>query len=101
VRCFGDDKDGIVAAAPTLPAHWQVELLRVKARGACCLHTVAQVESISVGDQHACLIARDTSVKTAGASVTAGNNTRSSVGGNVTCWGDDKFGRCSPPCLPV
>ncbi len=55
----------------------------------CCFHTAGQVESISVGDQHACLIARDTLGRT------AGNSTRSSaVGGNVTCWGDDKFGRC-------
>ena len=48
-----------------------------------------------MGDQHACLIARDTLGRKAGATVTAGNSTRSSaVAGNVTCWGDDKFGRC-------
>jgi hypothetical protein len=53
------------------------------------------VASISVGDLHACAIALGGAKQTAAAAPAAtGNSTRRAlIGGNVTCWGDDKFGR--------
>ena len=47
-----------------------------------------------MGDLHACAIALGGAKHTAAAPVAAGNSTRRAlIGGNVTCWGDDKFGR--------
>ncbi len=75
--------------APTLPQHWKV--CAVQRAGAPKRSRAAQVESIAVGDEHACLIARDTRVRAAA----GGNGTSlAAVSGNVTCWGNDKFGRC-------
>ena len=48
-----------------------------------------------MGDLHACAIALGGAKQTAAAApAAAGNSTRRAlIGGNVTCWGDDKFGR--------
>ncbi len=101
VRCFGDDSSGIVSKAPTLPQTWTVLLLprvHVCSRYMFTLfsRSLYQVNSISVGDQHACAIVVNSARQSAAAASASviGNSTRKTlVGGNVTCWGDDKFGR--------
>ena len=77
IVCWGDDTHGIVSRAPTLPTTWSFV-------------------SLSLGDQHACAIVRPNSAQQQAAQAPAakGNTTRQAlIGGNVTCWGDNKFGR--------
>ena len=93
MRCFGDDKGGIVTKAPTLPRNWEVLLSQPPGVSRTSL-LLLQVQSIAVGDSHSCLISRDTSGSQRQTVVSSGNSSRVvQSGGNVTCWGDDKFGR--------
>ncbi len=71
-------------------------VLQRRTTGTCPLdHASFQVASVSIGDQHACAILLPPNSNSDPAVVTTGNVTRRTlVGGNVTCWGSDKFGRC-------